>query len=238
MVTHKIVHALPKTVVLHSSEFRHLSEQRHATNEPQIPLGQNINQRLNANVTDGTYIGFIVLMFTGAVLALFLCNAGSVIRSDGSKVVLMKNPSWRSEFIGLYETVRLEPYIILLFPMFWSSNWFTTYQFNGINGAYFDTRTKALNGLLYWTSQMIGAMTFGYCLDTNFRRTLRAKTALVTMFVLTMAIWGGGYAWQLKYTRTTVQGTGDWTDSGYAGPLILYMCYGFYDAAWQCCAYW
>ena len=58
------------------------------------------------------------------------------------------------------------------------------------------------------------------------------------MFVLTMTIWGGGYAWQLKYTRATVKATGDWTDSGYAGPLILYMCYGFYDAAWQCCAYW
>lgn len=209
-----------------------------STNKPQIPLGQNINQRANTNVTDGTYIGFIVLMFAGAVLALCLCNANSVIRSDGSRVVLMKNPSWRSEFIGLYETIRLEPYIILLFPMFWSSNWFTTYQFNGINGAYFDTRTKALNGLLYWTSQMIGAMVFGYCLDTNFRRTLRAKVALVTMFVLTMAIWGGGYAWQLKYTRATVQGTGDWTDSGYVGPMFLYMWYGFYDAAWQCCAYW
>ena len=30
----------------------------------------------------------------------------------------------------------------------------------------------------------------------------------------------------------------DWTDSGYGGPLVLYMFYGFYDAAWQTYAYW
>ena len=39
-----------------------------------IPLGQNINS-VAGPVTDGTYIGFIVLMATGAILALFLCNA-------------------------------------------------------------------------------------------------------------------------------------------------------------------
>ena len=153
----------------------------------------------------------------------------------------MKNPSWRSEFVGLYETVRLEPWIILLFPMFWSSNWFTTYQSNSVNGAYFDTRTKSLNGLLYWMSQIIGAGVFGYCLDIkHFRRTTRARGALVALFVLTMAIWGGGYAWQQKFTRESVVllTPADWTDDGYVGPMFLYMFYGFYDASWQCCAYW
>lgn len=30
----------------------------------------------------------------------------------------------------------------------------------------------------------------------------------------------------------------DWTTSGYAGPMFLYMFYGFYDASWQTCVYW
>ncbi|TLD05657.1 hypothetical protein E2P81_ATG10664, partial [Venturia nashicola] len=30
----------------------------------------------------------------------------------------------------------------------------------------------------------------------------------------------------------------DWTDSGYIGPMFLYIFYGFYDAAWQCSVYW
>ncbi|TGO46810.1 hypothetical protein BOTNAR_0563g00060 [Botryotinia narcissicola] len=117
-----------------------------------IPLGQNINFKTNSTVTDGTYIAFIILMFAGAVLALFLCNADDIVRPDGTKVVLMKHPSWKSEFIGLYDTIVQEPFIILLFPMFWASNWFYTYQQNGINAAVFNTRTLALNNVLYWTA--------------------------------------------------------------------------------------
>lgn len=183
-------------------------------------------------------------MFAGAVIALFVVDAKQVIREDGSKVVLMKHPSWKSEFIGLYETLRFEPFIILLFPMFWSSNWYTTYQQNSVNGVYFDTRTKALNGLLYWLAQVISALICGYLLDMDrFRRTVRAKAALGTLFVLTMVIWGGGYAWEKRYTRESVSADSgfkawDWTHSGYAGPMFLYFFYGFYDAAWQCTVYW
>ena len=35
-------------------------------------------------------------MFFGAVLALLLVNASDVIRADGSRVILMKHPSWKS----------------------------------------------------------------------------------------------------------------------------------------------
>ena len=57
-----------------------------------------------------------------------------------------------------FETLKFEPFIVLLFPMFWSSNWFYTDQFNAVNGPHFDTRTKSLNGLLYWLSQIIAAV--------------------------------------------------------------------------------
>jgi hypothetical protein len=185
-------------------------------------------------------------MFLGACLALLLCNAGDVIRPDGTRVVLMKNPSWQTEFIGLWETIRFEPFVLLLFPMFWSSNWFTTYQTNGVNAAFFDTRTRALNSLLYWLSQIVGALIFGFALDIeSVRRTVRAKAALCTLFALTMCIWGGGYVWEKKYTRETVNVKlnpsfvpGDWSMSGYVGPMFLYMFYGFYDAVWQCTTYW
>ncbi|KAL1963035.1 hypothetical protein VTN77DRAFT_8783 [Rasamsonia byssochlamydoides] len=208
-----------------------------------IPLGENIHVTANKTVSDGTYIAFIVLMFAGACLALCLCDASKIVRSDGSRVVLMKNPSWKSELIGLYTTVRAEPFVILLFPMFWASNWFYTYQQNAINGAHFDTRTKALNDFLYWFAQIVAASTFGPLLDIKyFRRTVRAKVALIVVFVLTMAIYGGGYAWQKQYTRETVSSTDfvptDWTTPGYVGPMFLYFFYGFYDAVWQASVYW
>lgn len=190
-------------------------------------------------------------MFFGAVLALLLVNASDVIREDGSRVILMKNPSWQSELWGLYETLKFEPFILLLFPMFFSSNWFYVYQQNSMNGAYFNTRTRALNSTLYWLAQIIAAAIWGYGLDVKgVRRSLRAKIALGVLFVLTMVIWGGGYDFEKTYTRAMVNTefrefktnpdwvSKDWADDGYVGLMFLYMFYGAFDAAWQATVYW
>ena len=213
------------------------------TRNHRIPFAQNFSRADDGSVNDGTYIGFMVLTFLGAGLAWVLVDAKHVIRKDGSRVVLMKHPSWRSEFVGLWETLRIDSWIVFLFPMFFASNWFYTYQFNGVNGAKFNVRTRALNSLLYYLSQIVGAYTFGYCLDlTRVRRSLRAKAAWIMLFTLTMVVWGGGYAWQRQYTRAETSSKTyvkmDFKDSGYVGPMFLYMFYGFYDAAWQTTIYW
>ena len=127
--------------------------------------------------------------------------------------------------------------------MFFASNWFYTYQFNDVNAAKFELRARALNNLLYWLAQMFGALIFGFALDfPHVRRTTRAKIAWVVMFVLTFAVWGGGYVFQKGYTRDEAAEPDfeliDWNSDGYVGPLFLYIFYGFYDAAWQTCVYW
>ncbi|KAI9826498.1 MAG: hypothetical protein M1819_007347 [Sarea resinae] len=208
-----------------------------------IPLGQNLHST-EGHVNDGTYVAFMVLMFVGAILAWFLVNSKDIIRDDGSRVIVMKNPTWQSELLGLYQTFRSDTYIIFLFPMFFASNWFYTYHFNSINSAYFNIRTRSLNNVLYWSSQIVGASIFGFCLDlAQFRRSTRAKAVWTVLFAITMAIWGGGYAWQKRYTRKDVNKANgwvgwDWDHSGYVGPMFLYMFYGFYDAAWQTSVYW
>ena len=208
-----------------------------------IPLAQNINVTSQSTVTDGTYIAFIVLMAAGFVLAMFLCNPKLVTRDDGSRPVMMKHPTWKTEIYGLFETLKTDWYILLLFPMFFSSNWFYTYQFQDFNLARFNTRTRALNNVLYWSSQIFGALIFGYALDfPRLRRTMRAKIALIVLLVITMVIWGGGYAFQKGYTRESVKANPseilDFKSHGYVGPMFLYMFYGFYDAAWQTTVYW
>ncbi|PNS15793.1 UNC93-like protein [Sphaceloma murrayae] len=208
-----------------------------------IPLGQNINTTTNSVVSDGTYIGFIVLTLIGAGLAFTLVDAKSVIRQDGSKIILMKNPTWKTELWGLWETIQSDPYIVFLFPMFFASNWFYTYQFNGVNLARFNTRTRALNNVLYWGSQIVGAFIFGYGLDVqSIRRSTRAKIVWTVLLVFTMVVWGGGFAFQNGIDRSITDAEGyvkmDWTTSGYVGPMFLYIFYGVFDAAWQTCVYW
>ncbi|EER29651.1 hypothetical protein D8B26_003775 [Coccidioides posadasii str. Silveira] len=206
-----------------------------------VPLGQNIHSKANA-VNDGTYIAFMVLMFLGFILAFTLVDPKYVRRADGSHVILMKNPSWKSELLGLLEVARTDYYIVLYFPMFIASNWFTTYQFNAVNLAKFNIRTRALNNVLYWLFQMVGAFVFGYLLDLKVvRRTVRARAGLVLLFALTMAVWGGGWAFQKDYDRADINDHTprmDWQDNSYIGPMFLYLFYGFYDAAFQTCCYW
>lgn len=207
-----------------------------------IAIGLNYHGDFGGTVSDGTYIGLLILTFLGACLAWTLVDAKHVIRRDGSKIILMKHPTWKSEIYGLYETLRNDPHIALLFPMFFASNWFYTYQFNGVNLARFTTRTRALNSTLYWIAQMFGALIFGFALDyPHLRRTTRAKLAWIVMLLLTFGVWAGGYVFQRQYTRQDVVGDNmklDWSSSGYAGPMLLYLFYGFYDAAWQTCVYW
>ena len=126
-------------------------------------------------------------MIVGAGLAWSLVNAKHVLRKDGSKVIVMKHPTWKSEFLGMWETLFTDWYIVLLFPMFFVSNWFYTYHFQSVNLAQFTLRTRSLNGVLYWMSQMIGAGVFGVALDfSKVRRTVRAKAALGALLVITM----------------------------------------------------
>jgi hypothetical protein len=181
----------------------------------------------------------MILQFLGALLAMCMVDSKNVMRADGSHVIAMKNPTWTSELLGLWQTLQSDTYIVLLFPMFLASNWFTTYQFNVVNGAKFDIPTRALNNVLYWISQMIGAWIFGNALDiSRISRPLRAKIVLVVMLVFTMAVWGGGYAFQKTFVRVKEPVLSNFKDPGYVGPMFLYIFYGVYDAAFQTCVYW
>lgn len=208
-----------------------------------VELGLNFHKSDNDTVSNSTYVGFLVLTFLGACLSWTLVDAKHVVRRDGSRIILMKHPTWKTEIVGLWETLSSDPYIVFLFPMFFASNWFYTYQWQDVNLVRFNTRTRALNSTLYWLAQMLGAFIFGFALDfPNIRRTTRAKAGWVAMFVLTFAIWGGGYVFQVKYTRQDTAPDDhfvyDWKSNGYVGPMLLYIFYGFYDAAWQTCVYW
>lgn len=211
-----------------------------------IPLAQNINGGQEGGVNDGTYAAFLALMFVGAILALFLMPIDKVAKSDGTGILIKKNPTIKSELLGLYKLLRYYPSVLMLFPMFFCSNWFYTYQFNDFNGARFNVRTRSLNSLLYWFMQIVGALTWGLLLDwQRYNRKARAKAFHAFIFILTMGIWGGGYAFARTYTREDMSGDNplkltDWTDGGkeFIGPMFLYMFYGLYDAIWQTYVYW
>ncbi|KAJ9142389.1 MFS general substrate transporter [Pleurostoma richardsiae] len=203
-----------------------------------VTVGQNWKVK-SGPVTDGTYAAFIVLEALGAALCWCLVPSENVVRADGTRVQRYVHPGIMEEFKGLYRTIVGDPWIILLFPMFFASNYFYTYQFNDMNAYWFSTRTRAFNNVFYWISQIIAAASFGAFLDwTRLSRRARAGVAWVLMFVMVNAIWGGGVAFVKKTHRSHKGPNMDIYDKDYTWYLILYMAYGFLDALWQTYCYY
>jgi hypothetical protein len=124
------------------------------------------------NIGDVTFDVIISLSLLGTIISLFLCEAKSVERSDGSPVSLPQTPTWKSEILGLFETLKQDTYISMFFTMIFASNFFYPYQFNTFNLATFNIRTRSqkilctgllqLEGLtlpvMHWTRPAYGVL--------------------------------------------------------------------------------
>jgi len=132
--------------------------------------------------------------------------------------------------------------IVLLFPMFFASNWFYTWQFNDYNGAVFNIRTRGLNNLVYWLSQIVGSVAIGFLLDQHgLRRRVRAFAGWSIVFCMVFIVHIWAYFYQREYTRASILDDSermDFNDKGYPGRVWLYIFMGMLDAMWQTTAYW
>lgn len=111
------------------------------------------------------------------------------------------HPSWKSELLGLMVALKTDPLIVLLFPMFFASNWFYTWQFNGYNQALFSIQGRALNNTVYWVAQIFGSVSIGILLDQKqIRRRIRAFIAWAVLFVMVFVVHTWAYFYQ-KFVR-------------------------------------
>lgn len=204
-----------------------------------IPFILNYHSQA-ASVTDGTYIAFMCFMAFGAILTLALLPPSKVVRDDGSKVTLIKYSNVKTEAIEILKLFSNWK-MLLLVPASWASNFFYTYQFNNVNGKIFTVRTRGFNNVFYWGAQMIGSVAIGYVLDFSFQnRKKRGFMGVAIVAILGTAIWGGGLANQLRYSRNKPLQEIDFKDSGsaFAGPFVLYFSYGLLDSMFQTLCYW
>ncbi|KAF9292546.1 hypothetical protein BGZ68_003452 [Mortierella alpina] len=208
-------------------------------------LGSVISFGINYNVTeaqslgDPTYIVFIVLMACGTLIALSLVPPSAVTHSNGDKIKIQAFPTWSGEIVAVMK-LFLDWRMIVLIPMFLSSNWFYSYQFSSVNGFYFSTRTQALNNIFYWLSQIAGSWSFARVLDyQGVNRRTRSLWGLSIISVCFVATWIGGIFFQKNYNINSMKPGLDFKAGGsWVGPLFLYIFYGLNDAAWQTYVYW
>ncbi|KAJ2081055.1 hypothetical protein H4R24_002626 [Coemansia sp. RSA 988] len=204
-----------------------------------LPFAINFHSEKDS-LSDGVYIAFVVLEVLGACLGLALAPPAKVTRSDGSSVVLVKYTNVGKEAIEILK-LFINPLMLGLLPMCFTSNFFYTYQFNNINAALFNIRTRGFNNIFYWGFQMVGAFGISFLLDTpRFSRRKRGFIAFAIVFVFFNAIWGGSLALHNKYPEGIESGKRmDFKESKRAsGAIILYVLCGIGDALYQSLAYW
>jgi len=204
-----------------------------------VSLAENIQNRANS-VGNGTYIGFLVLTLIGVTIPMLMADPHKMIRTDGTKVTSPRHPSWKVEIIGLWVTLVKDPMIVLLFPMFFASNWFYTWQFNDFNAALFNARTRSLDDLIYYLAQIFGSISIGLILDReSLSRRARAFSGWGILFTMVFGVHIWAYFYQKHYTRASTNlGKIDLSDPAYRGRAILYVLFGILDAMWQTTSYW
>ncbi|KAJ2365704.1 hypothetical protein IW150_006143 [Coemansia sp. RSA 2607] len=173
-------------------------------------------------------------------MGLALAPPSKVTRSDGSSVVLVKYTNIGKETVGILK-LFINPLMLALLPMCFTSNFFYSYQFDNINGALFNIRTRGFNNMFYWGFQMVGAYLISLLLDTQrFARKTRGFIAFIVVFVVFNAIWGGSLALHNKYPKgLELADRIDFKETHRAaGPIILYLVCGIGDALYQSFAYW
>ena len=115
-------------------------------------------------------------------------------------------------------------------------------EFNGYNDPLFNIRTRSLNNLLYWLSQIFGSLLIGLLLDRpSFSRRTRAFASWIVLFALVFIVHIWAYFYQRQYTRATQHNQAqriDWTEEAYIGRVLVYILMGLLDAMWQTTAYW
>ncbi|KAI0761154.1 MFS general substrate transporter [Trametes elegans] len=201
-----------------------------------VSLGNNFH---NTVLSNGTYIGFLVLTCIGFTIPMLMADPRKMVRSDGSRVVTPRHPSWKTEFYGLYLILRTDPWIVLLFPMFFTSNWFYTWQFNDFNAALFTIRGRALNNLVYWLSQIVGSVSIGFLLDQRgLSRRFRAFAGWLVLFIMVFVVHIWAYFYQKDYTRESITHKIDIHEGPYVSRIWFYIFCGLLDAMWQTTAYW
>lgn len=211
-----------------------------------LTFGINLHNE-SGNVSAGTYFTFCAIMALGALLALVLLqNPRDVIKENGERVVILHKAQTPVQEVRSLLELFLNKHMLLLIPLFVSSNWFYTYQFTAVNGYLFTARARGLNSALYWGSQMVAAFLIGKFLDSpRFGRRQRALLGLGLVTTIMTTAWILGYVLQRNYERGELpsdpkytQNTIDYTHSSYGFPLVVFILYGFSDAMVQCYAYW
>ncbi|EXJ86431.1 hypothetical protein A1O3_03382 [Capronia epimyces CBS 606.96] len=202
-----------------------------------VALGINMHSsRQDAGAPTPVYIVFVVIQVFAMVLALtLLVRPAKVVRSDGTKIAIFKQPTVKSELVGILEMIKDYKFMMLL-PAIFVAEMALALQ-SSLNGYYFNLRTRSLNNVMFNFIQLPASFGMTYILDNpRFgRRKTRALIGISVMSAITLAICAAEAAWLAEHHlhRHEAGPSTDWTDSAFAGAFVIYVIYGSVYSIYQ-----
>jgi MFS family permease len=194
-----------------------------------LALNNSEAKKVKGSVGYQTYLVFVALQCLSVPVALLLSPPEKVQRSDGSKVIVRAEKSFKAEFIALGKA-SMQRKILLLLPIFWAS-YFNQYSGN-FQAAYFGVRARALIGFVSNFGTLLSSQLISSWLDyKKFTVKKRITYGFYYCVVVHIIAWVYGWVIQEKYTRSNP--VFDWTDSGFTEGFFVLLLWDFARQAMQ-----
>lgn len=207
-----------------------------------IALGMSYDNPDSNKTPTSVYIVFVILMLCAIGVVWFILPSNYVVRGDGSLVELQTSMKFKEELTAFAQQFK-DWRMLLLFPMFFCSNYFYSYQ-GSIVSYMFNGRTRALSSLLSNLGAVIGAAIIGCIFDYSpGGRRQRAIIGWTFTMLAMCGVWGGGIYHQKGWERAPIDHPEvgwhhDLKSSASSGPLALMFFYYCVDSFYQGLAYY
>ncbi|KAJ6186116.1 hypothetical protein N7519_007417 [Penicillium mononematosum] len=196
-----------------------------------IVLGLNnaADAHAKGKVGSDTYLIFIALQCTAVPIAFFLTSPDKVQRTDGSKVRIILQDSWRDEMKELWKVCRRRE-ILLLLPVFWAA-YFNMYTGN-FKTYYFGVRARALIGFVTYFSTLLASTLISRFLDYR-GLSIRNRIKYSFFYVIVVHIVAWVYCWVIQEKYTKNPPTLDWADKGFVEGFFVILLWEFAQQSLQ-----
>ncbi|KAJ9484862.1 hypothetical protein VN97_g8509 [Penicillium thymicola] len=196
-----------------------------------IVLGLNhaADAHARGKVGPDTYLIFIALQCTAVPIAFFLTSPDKVQRTDGSKVRIILQDSWRDEMKELWKVCQRKE-ILLLLPVFWAA-YFNMYTGN-FKTYYFGVRARALMGFVTYFATLLASTLISRFLDYR-GLSIRNRIKYSFFYVIVVHIVAWVYCWVIQEKYTQNPPTLDWADKGFVEGFFVVLLWEFSQQSLQ-----
>lgn len=188
-----------------------------------LALNHDAAAKKKGKVGYQAYLVFIALQCVACPLALALSPPEKVQRSDGSKVIIKAEKSFKDEVKALWQASKRKD-ILLLLPIFYAA-YFNQYSGN-FKTYYFGVRARALIGFVGNFGTLLSSQLISLFLDYK-KLSVKQRITFGFYYVIFLHILAWTYGWVVQEQYTRHPPSMDWVDSGFTKGFFVIILWDF-----------